>query len=231
VQYNPKQEVVTIYDKITIKLTFNDYENVFVESDFGQTPFYAFYENVFDNWKEFCDDVIVEQNLYLNTQGRNSGCDYLIITHPNFYTQAKDLAEWKHKKGLMTKLVNITDIGSTASVLRQYIQNAYDNWTPRPSYLLLLGDDEFIPTNYVYSAASDLWYATVSGTDYYPDLFYGRIPADTSDEADIMVQKILIYEKTPPNQASFYENFTVAAYFQDDENNGYETRRFVIPGL
>ncbi len=227
VQYNPKQEIVTIYDQISIKLTYNNYENVFVESNFGQTPFYALYENVFANWEEFRDNIIVEQNLYPNTYGRNSGCEYLIITHPSFYTQAKDLAEWKHKKGLMTKLVNVTDIGSTASVLRQYIQNAYDNWNPRPSYLLLVGDAEFIPTNYIYSAASDLWYATVNGTDYYPDLYYGRISVDTSNQAETIVQKILTYEQTPPTQASFYDNFTVAAYFQDDEQNGYETRRFV----
>jgi len=62
---------------------------------------------------------------------------------------------------------------------------------------------------------------------YYPDLFIGRIPADTSDEADTMVQKILTYEQTPPTSYDFYENFVVAAYFQDDEQNGYETRRFV----
>jgi hypothetical protein len=42
-----------------------------------------------------------------------------------------------------------------------------------------------------------------------------------------MVQKILTYEKTPPTQSSFYNDFVVAAYFQDDEQNGYETRRFV----
>ena len=38
---------------------------------------------------------------------------------------------------------------------------------------------------------------------------------------------ILNYEQNPPSNSDFYENMAVAAYFQDDENNGYETRRFV----
>jgi hypothetical protein len=225
VQYNPKQGLATIYDQITIKLTCNNDENVFVESNFEQTPFYNLYENVFVNWEGFCENIIVEQNS--NSGIRDSGCDYLIITHPLFYNQSKELGEWKHKKGLMTKLVNITDIGSTSEDLRQYIQDAYDTWDPCPSYFLLVGDDEHIPTNYMSSAASDLWYATVGGIDYYPDLYYGRISVDTVYQADTVMQKILTYERNPPSESSYYSDFTVAAYFQDDENDGYETRRFV----
>jgi len=225
VQYNPKQGLATIYDQITIKLTCNSDENVFVESNFEQTPFYNLYENTFINWEGFFENIIVEQNS--SSGVRDSGCDYLIITHPLFYNQSKELGEWKHKKGLMTKLVNITDIGSTAEDLRQYMQDAYDTWNPCPSYFLLVGDDEHIPTNYMSSAASDLWYATVNGSDYYPDLYYGRISVDTVDQADTVIQKILTYEQNPPSESSYYSDFTVAAYFQDDENDGYETRRFV----
>ena len=127
----------------------------------------------------------------------------------------------------MAKVVNVSDIGGSSAQIRQYIQDAYDTWDPKPSYVLLVGDAEYVPTNYIYSAASDLWYATVDGSDYYPDLFIGRIPADTANEAEVIVQKILTYELTPPTLNSFYENFAVAAYFQDDEQDGYETRRFV----
>jgi hypothetical protein len=225
VQYNPKQGLATIYDQIKIKLTCKNSGNILVEDNFEQTFFYNLYDNVFVNWKGFCENIIVEKNS--NSGKRNTGCDYLIITHPTFYNQAKELGDWKHKKGLMTKLVNITDIGPNSEDLRQYIQNAYDNWDPCPSYFLLVGDDEYIPTNYVSSAASDLWYATVNGSDYYPDLYYGRISVDNVDEADTVVQKILAYEQNPPSESNFYSDFVVAAYFQDDENNGYETRRFV----
>jgi hypothetical protein len=227
IQYNPKQEIATIYDELTIKLTVTNSEQLLVESKFTQKPFYRYYENVFTNWDGFLENTIIEQKSISNTGMRESGCDYLIITYPSYNSEIIELANWKHIKGLMTKVVSVTDIGSTSAQIRQYIQDAYDTWDPIPSYVLLIGDAEQIPTNYVYSAASDLWYVTVDGSDYYPDMFIGRIPADTSDEADTIVQKILNYEKTPPTQSSFYNDFAVAAYFQDDEQNGYETRRFV----
>ena len=226
VQYNPNQQMAIIYDKIIIKLTFTPGEPVLVEPNYTQKPFYKFYENVFNNWAGFVENANIEQK-YSTIEERDSGCEYLVITHQNFFDEAKELADWKHKKGFIAKVVNVSDIGGSSAQIRQYIQDAYDTWDPKPSYVLLVGDAEFVPTNYVYSAASDLWYATVDGSDYYPDIFIGRIPVDTPQETDIIVQKILTYEQTPPTSSDFYENFVVAAYFQDDENNGYETRRFV----
>jgi len=223
IQYNPYQQIAVIYDTITVKLTFTPNEPIFVEPNYGQKHFYAFYENVFNNWPGFIEHTVFEQEIGT----KDTGCDYLLITHQNYYTQAKELADWKHTKGLMAKTVNVSDIGTTYQQIRQYIQDAYDTWDPRPSYVLLFGDSEFVPTTYVNSAGTDLWYVTVDGSDYYPDMFIGRLPADNVNEAELMVQKTLTYEQTPPTLASFYENFVVAAYFQDDENNGYETRRFV----
>jgi hypothetical protein len=227
VQYNPKKGMATIHDSITIKLTWDSDDKVKVESNFAQAPYYKLYQNVFFNWDEFKDEKIVEDISKPKGETRDSGCEYLIITHPDFYEQAMDLRDWKHVKGWITKVVNYTDIATSSEELCQYIQDAYDTWDPAPSYLLLIGDDEYIPTNYKYSAASDLWYATVNGTDYYADMFYGRISIDNVDQAEVVIQKILNYEQDPPSETTFYNNMVVAAYFQDDEQNGYETRRFV----
>jgi len=234
VQYNPKKEIAVIYDSIKIQLNWNDSEDIMVESNFPQTPFYSLYQNVFTNWENFSENKIIERNSFPIGEKRDTGCEYLIITHPNFYNQSKNLSDWKYKTGWLTKLVNITDIGSSAEELRDYIQYAYNNWNPAPYYMLLIGDDEYVPTNYInihpYDGsyiASDLWYVTVNGTDYYPDIFYGRISVDTVEQAEIVIQKILKYEQNPPSKSSFYNNMVVAAYFQDDEQNGYETRRFV----
>lgn len=224
INYNAKQELVTIYNEITIKLTW-DTAVVTVESGFENAQFLNFYKNSFLNWQEFSENTKISEEP-LSTE-RDPGADYILITHDDFYNEAKDLADWKHSKGYMTELVKFSDIGTTAEDIKQYIQNAYDSWNPCPSFVCLVGDAEYIPTNFEYSAASDLWYVTVSGSDYYPDMNIGRIPADTADEANVMIQKILKYEQNPPTLAEFYENFTVAAYFQDDEQDGYETRRFV----
>ncbi|MFO7678344.1 MAG: C25 family cysteine peptidase [Thermoplasmatota archaeon] len=223
IQYNAYQQKAYIYESITVKLTFNSVEPIIVEQDFQSKPFYSYYQNVFPNWNLFeSHSMLIE-----DTNRAENGCDYLLITHPNFYAQAKELGDWRHKTGLKTKVVNVTEIGTTYQQIRNYIQVAYDTWNPRPSYVLLFGDAEFIPTTYLYSGGTDLWYVCVEGSDYYPDMFIGRLPADTGAEAELMVQKTLDYEQAPPTLDSFYTNLALGAYFQDDENNGYETRRFV----
>jgi hypothetical protein len=224
VQYNPYQQTAFIYDTITVKLTFAPGIRVSVEPAYDQKPFYRLYESVFHNWVGFIDHTSIQQDTGI----RDDGCDYLIITHQNFYSQAQDLAEWKHRTGYLVKVVNVSDIGSTYQEIREYLINAYDSWTPRPSYVLLIGDAAYVPTTYVNGVATDLWYAAVNGTDYYPDLFIGRITADTAADADVMIQKTLTYEQTPPMLPSFYGNLVVAAYFQDDDMNSYEDRRFVL---
>jgi hypothetical protein len=227
IQYNPKKEIATIYEEITIKLTWGSGESVSVESDFSHSSFSNLYKNTFINWEGFLDNTqILEQSLGPRGGGRDSGCDYIIITHPDFYNNVVEFANWKNAQGYMVCLVDTTDAGTTSNEIKQYIQNAYDTWNPRPSYLLIVGDAEFVPVS-LTSPATDLYYATVDGSDYFPDIFYGRIPVDTSQEAEIIFDKIIKYEQNPPTLSSFYHNMAVAAYFQDDEHDGYETRRFV----
>ena len=223
-QYNPSQGIVKIYDTIVIKLTFSPGDSVAVEPNFTQKEFYPYYESVFTNWQDFIGHTTFQQQSGI----KETGCDYLIITHQNFYTQAQQLAEWKYQTGYITKIINVSEIGTTYQQIRQFLMNAYSSWIPRPSYVVLIGDAEYVPTTYLNGVATDLWYAAVDGSDYYPDLFIGRIPADTADQADVMIQKIITFEQTPPMVPSFYNNFVVAAYFQDDDTNGYEDRRFVL---
>ena len=225
VQYNPKQNIVTIYDEISFKLSFNVNDHIIVEKDFNSSPFSSLYRNVFSNWQVYLDNTnLVESTTDNNPIFEDDGCEFLIITDPSFVTQANDLALWKNSKGIITRVVDTDETGSSSSNLKQYIKSAYDSWEPRPSYILLFGDSEFIPTS---QSGTDLYYVTVEGSDYFPDLYLGRIPADSSQEADVIVQKILNYEQNPPRSTDFYNNFAVAAYFQDDEGNGYESRRFV----
>jgi hypothetical protein len=225
IQYNPKEKIASVYDEITVRLSWNGNNIVSVESGFNNVPFYSFYNNVFPNWEGFLKHTqIIESPVDSKSGYDDEGCDFLIITHPDFYTKSSELRDWKYSKGLMTKIVDTDEIGDSSNEIKQYIKNAYDTWDPRPSYVLLVGDYEYVTTS---QSSTDLYYVTVEGSDYYPDIYIGRIPADSADEANVMISKILNYEQNPPASTDFYENFAVAAYFQDDENNGYETRRFV----
>ena len=108
--------------------------------------------------------------------------------------------------------------------IKSFLTHAYQSWAPPAlSYVVLLGDgtfdfrgvdteihteppelDGYIPTHYIRTdsfgrTASDHWYATVSGHDEFTDFYIGRLTVETVSEAEAVVNKILAYEQSPPN--------------------------------
>ncbi len=130
------------------------------------------------------------------TFAQETGARYLIITHDNFYDAILPLAQWKHKKGMKTKIVRLSEIGNTAPQIRDYIVNAYNNWQVKPEYVLFVGAPNFIPFPLVLGWNSDNYYTNISG-DLYNEILSGRLTVHTNDEAQTVVQKILAYERTP----------------------------------
>jgi hypothetical protein len=183
------------------------------------------------------------------------GCDYLILTHGDFYDpQDADnpvlrLADWKRHKGLRTMIVDIADIAEnpTEADIADYIKTAYEEWGIPPSYILLVGDSEFIPTHHVTDhpshtpdlIGSDSRYVTVDGSDYFPDIYLGRLSVDTVQQASALVDKIIAYEQTPPLADAFYNTHPLVNLFEDarpdpgapggaNQGNGQEDRSFLI---
>jgi len=194
-------------------------------------PMLSVYERTFFDWSEFREGYVSMSNMDTSLNG--NGCEYLIITDPLFVNASRKLAAWKNQMGILTSIYYTDQIGTKARDMRDFIKNAYDTWSPRPSYVLLMGDAEFVPTNYMnlhqYHGkllGTDHWYSTVNGTDHYSDIVVGRMPVNDPDEALMVVNKTIRYERNPPNHQGFYENITLAAYFQDNDRDGYADRRF-----
>lgn len=124
----------------------------------------------------------------------------------------------------------------SAAKIRNYLKTLADSNT---KYVLLGGDVDFIPCRFCYAMTCsaniypgredtmpcDLYYADLQGTwdmdndrsygeiedsiDLYPDLFVGRAPVNTIEEAQRFVNKILTYEKYP--QSNYLDNALFAA--------------------
>jgi hypothetical protein len=117
---------------------------------------------------------------------------YLIITHDNFYNTILPLAEWKHKRGMEVEIARTSVIGSSTSLIKSYIQTAYDTWPVPPEFILLVGDSEYIPTSNM-----DNYYGTLEGGDILVDVHVGRLPAENVTQCELLVAKTLGYKKTP----------------------------------
>ncbi len=123
----------------------------------------------------------------------------LIITHDDFYDAVLPLAEWKNLKGFSTEVVKLSQIGSslTADDIKNYIQNYYESHDPRPDFVLLVGNKNYIP-GFTYGInITDHPYSLLEGNDYFPDVIVGRLSVSDPYKAEVLVAKILGYEKNP----------------------------------
>ncbi|UCG30951.1 MAG: hypothetical protein JSV53_03505 [candidate division WOR-3 bacterium] len=147
------------------------------------------------------------------------GARYLIITHDDFYSAIQPLAEWKHRMGLMTKVVKLSQIGSTTTAIRSYVDDAYDTWPIQPEYLLLVGSPYHIPFyTFSYNCYSDNYYTNMD-TDIYNEILSGRLTVHSVTEAQTVVSKILLYEKTPDVSDSMW--FLNACLIANEEGYTY----------
>jgi len=153
------------------------------------------------------------------------GYELLIITHPNFEDAAVALADWKTRRGINAKVVTTDTTGNSNSEIEAYIDSVYVNWNPAPSYLLFIGDSEFIPTWHVNMhprgdghTGADIFYADYDNpADYVAEFGYARLSVDTDEEADSLIARVIRYERSPVNFNSYYTHSTMACCFQDGQ--------------
>ena len=228
-RYNPALKKVLYYPNLDVDINFIGEDETYIPYEKKSRFFEGMYANVIPNYE--IARVEISELIYAGPLFKF--CDLLIITPSDFKNQADALANWKREKGFLTRVATLDQIntaqgGTTADDIRDYIKNVYN--VQNLSYVLLLGDAEFIPTHYVTPhptahggtlMATDLYYAEMDDAGYFPDLAIGRIPVDTAAEAQIVVDKIINYEQNPPADQDFYRTILCAAFFQDDDRDGF----------
>jgi hypothetical protein len=230
VKYNPAAEELKVCSYMKVRISFVGGRGDFIDPARRSPYFEPLYQNLLLNYSSLGTPPQLGGKS-------DTGCDYLIITHPNFQAWAESLALWKNLSGISTWVKNTSETGSDTGSIRSYIESAYDTWTPPPSFVLLIGDAEFIPVFYRtthpydgYKIGTDLYYFTVDGYDWFPDIFMGRISVDTPEQVEAVMNKVLNYQTKPiATPTSFYNNVLAAAYFQDRPpyQDGYADRFFL----
>jgi hypothetical protein len=149
---------------------------------------------------------------------------YLIITPDQFVPALTDFVTMKENQGYTVMIRPLSLIGYTASEIQTYIKDSYSTFTPKPAYLLLIGDTNFIPgfnkSNYdeldaEFDKTTDLYYGTMDG-DFVPDISVGRLPVRSPEDLSIILNKIAFYNNLGfqdwHSQTSFIsscDNYTV----------------------
>ncbi len=114
------------------------------------------------------------------------------------------LLDWKRQKGFSVVTATTTETGNNSDDIKAYIQNAYDNWENPPEYICLAGDatgSYAVATHYLDPVNSylegDQFYGELEGDDCLLDVHLGRLSYTTMVKLQVIVAKILYYEKNP----------------------------------
>ncbi len=220
VQFNPQTGEVTVYKRLVVDIHFEG---------IGENPKL--------NPRNVLTRTFLEtyESFVLNFDQIKAGKDVvdgsiLIITYDSFHDQVQPLADWKHKRGISTHLVNLSSIGSTSTQIYNYIYSAYHTWPDPPEYVILVGDIGQIPTNNGLTCITDHKYVTVDGSDYFADIHIGRISVQTPAEAAHVITKTLNYRKNPyiGQTEWFMRGMTISGSDYVDDYNALICGNFMV---
>lgn len=157
----------------------------------------------------------------------SAGADYLVVSHPLFVPALEPLLAHHRATGLSVMVLDpqtIYDHFSSGNVdplaIRSLLQSAAEGWEVTPRFVLLVGDSTydpagnlgddpdrlslppgylpspFIPTVFGGETISDNQIADLDG-DGYPDVALGRLPAQSAEQIETIVNKMLAYIDSP----------------------------------
>lgn len=213
--YHPKENKITVYRKIKVKVTFEG---------IGENPKKKLTNSVTRSYKRIFKHFLINYESIVEPLFTTDG-SILIITHDDFLSQARELANYKRSLGYEVALTPLSDIGINPSEydVKDYIQNAYNTWEYPPEYIMLIGDAGFVPyfsTSLV--SPTDHPYTELEGMDYLPDAHIARISVQTQDEAEyVIINKTLNYLINPDiSSTSWFLSGTgiSGSDYVDDEN-------------
>lgn len=223
-QYNPVTKTLRVYTEITIKITARDNN--------GKNPLVRTTETMKIN-REFRS---VYHRHFLNAGNTRytpvgEFGDMLIISYGDFMDEMDDFVDWQIQKGTPCEIVDVSTVGNSASAIKSYINNYYNNHDL--TYVILVGDADQVAASYA-SGDSDNEYTYLVGNDHYPDILIGRLSAETESEVITQVERTLEYEKNPYTDNDWYTTATGIASDQgpgDDNEYDYEHIRNIHDDL
>jgi hypothetical protein len=215
ITYNPAKKAVKVYNDITIHVNFAGGTGEFIPEKYRSIYFQPLFDAFVLN-----SNSLERPSVHNPEGGIRSGdrADLLIVVYDDFYDAILPLAQWRYLTGLETKIVRWSEIGTTAADLRNYMSTAYTTWELPPSFLLIVGDADQIPVNYLFNhpyhgtpTGTDLWYAAMGTSDYLPEIHAGRISVENASQLTTVVNKILDYSKTPYMGDNWFNRILLAA--------------------
>jgi uncharacterized repeat protein (TIGR01451 family) len=150
--------------------------------------------------------------------GQRWGSHMVIITHPDFEASLAPLVKLHESRGHRVEVATVEQVFDAFNfgerspfAIRDFLQHAELRWNHKPQSILLVGDASLDPRNYLrlgdfdfvptriietaaFKTASDDWFSDFQQSGF-ATIPTGRIPVRTAADADLVISKIVNYEK------------------------------------
>ncbi|MBN2681502.1 MAG: choice-of-anchor J domain-containing protein [Bacteroidales bacterium] len=201
--YNPVENILIVYHNI-------EFEVRFINADHSLTD--AMKSKYYSPEFEPSYDLLLNYKAPTAKDGFSNftkPIKYVIVANRAFETTLQPFVEWKTISGYNVIEAYTDIIGTTNTAIKAYLEGLYDAGStsdPAPLYVLIIGDHSgtysipaFASTNTGSGGSShitDVYFGCYDGTsDNIPDLYLGRISANSTTELANALNKIVPYEK------------------------------------
>jgi len=218
VQYHRDEQAITIFQQITVRVNFHHGDLTATVANRAAYSSYPFNELL------SAEILNYNQGFEAKTSRVVANEAILIISPPAFISTLSALVELKESQGHPVQLVSLTTTGTTPEAIKSYIKNAYTSWPLPPTYVILVGDSdngaETMPafTGLSSLSATDLYYGTVDGSDWIPDVFIGRLPARNTAQLTTMINNLKAYNNLTGREGWIKK----AAFLASDDANYWQ---------
>jgi len=208
-RYNPVSNILKVIYEADIEIIF---ENPDIEQDKLLKNKYR--SRVFENTLRKILNYKTEETKSVEVE---KPVKYVILSDKIFHDILQPFIKWKTRKGfnVIELYTGENGAGTTREELKDTLKGIYVSATPEdpaPTFLLIVGDVEQIPTSQSSGQVTDLYYAEYDGNgDYLPDVFYGRLSARDTSELIPQIDKIMEYEQYLFPDPSFLDEAVMIA--------------------
>jgi Peptidase family C25/Propeptide_C25/FlgD Ig-like domain len=220
IQYNPAQKSIRLISDIDLELNIDSSDNRNPLSKQISSGSFS--------------KIVSNKVIGANPNRPEDNGQYLFIAPQACQEILQPLLRWKEKLGYSTHLAIFEEIGSNEADIKDYLQNAYDNWDTPPEFVVLVGDVDgsytlpsyFIP-GYLYPwCVTDHPFTLLDGDDYFPDVLIGRLSVRSEMQLMTIISKIIKYERNPHMNTDWMKSALMAGYV--DGYNGFSQREVLM---
>ncbi len=220
VQFDPAGDRLMVHSRMRVRVRHAGTR--FLADPRLSPTFEAAYRRTFVNW-----DALRLRD------GAVPAVERILILAPDAWAAgAQALADFKRHQGFRADVVPLSTIGQTNTSIKKYLQSQYGDPATRPTYVILVGDVQKMPTNHgIGGCASDFIYSQLEGNDLVSDVLVSRF--SVKDEADLALQvgKVIWYESEVTTDATWLSGAVCISSSEGEGTSNDDYRSNIICGL